>query len=285
MTIIAVSGLLWGTSFAAMKVGLQYVDPYSFAFLRMLTAFLLSAGLLFAGEQPRVSVLRDRTIWIMGALNAAGFILQFVGILYTTATRTALIVNSNIVVTALLSWRLYREPMGAGKILALPLAVLGVFLLTTGGDLSSLSGGQALGDLLVLLSGIVWSFFIVLNKGLVSRSDVSVSQIVAWVMLVTAIGTLPFAFAAGDLGRTVIPWEGWVAVAYTAVFCTFMPYFLFNKGQRYVGATLASLVLLIEVAVAIVSSALILGEQLALGSGVGALLVCVAIVLASRDSG
>jgi drug/metabolite transporter (DMT)-like permease len=64
-----------------------------------------------------------------------------------------------------------------------------------------------------------------------------------------------------------------------------MPYFLFNKGQRYVGATLASLVLLIEVAVAIVSSALILGEQLALGSGVGALLVCVAIVLASRDSG
>jgi len=285
MAVIALSGLLWGTSFVAMKIGLEYVDPYTFAFLRLSAAFAFSAVFLFAKERPRVTMLRDRSIWLLGALNAGGFILQYVGLTYTTATRTALIVNSNVAATALLSWKIRHEPMNLSKTLALPSAIVGVFLLTTGGDLSSLYGGQAFGDLLVLLSGLVWSFFLVVNKDVVSRKGSEVSQVVTWVTLVTAIGIAPFTLALGTVGSSVVPWGGWVAVAYTAVFCTFVPYLLFARAQRFVSVTLSALVLLVEVIVAIVSSALILGEQFVLGSGLGAVLVCASIILASRDSG
>ena len=195
--MIALSGVLWGTSFVAMKVGLGYVDPYSFAFLRLVTASVFSAALLFVRERPKLNVLRDRRIWVLGILNAGGFILQYVGISYTTANRTALITNSNVAFTAFLSWSLYHEPMGFGNLLALPLSVLGLFLLVTGGDLSTLSGGQVMGDLLVLLAGLVWSFFLVLNKDIVSRRSTNVSQMVAWVMLVTTIGIAPVAFLFG----------------------------------------------------------------------------------------
>ncbi|WP_455284772.1 DMT family transporter [[Eubacterium] cellulosolvens] len=285
VAVIALCGLFWGTSFVAMKIGLDYVDPYSFAFLRLFTAFVFSAAFLFIAERPRVSMLRDRSIWALGVLNAGAFVLQYVGLAYTTATRTALIVNANVTLTALLSWKVYHESMGFGKLLALPTAILGVFLLVTGGDLSSLSGGQATGDLLVLLAGVVWSFFLVLNKGMVSKKEVNVPQMVVWVMLVTALAMVPFAGFLGDVGRTAVPWQGWVAVAYTAVFCTVIPYQLFAKAQRSVTVTFSSLVLLIEVIVAAVSSTLILGEQFALGSGLGAVLVCASIVLASRGSG
>jgi len=284
IAVIAFSGVLWGTSFVAMKVGLEFVDPYSFAFLRLVTASVFSAALLFVKERPQLNVLRDRRIWTLGILNAAGFILQYVGISYTTANRAALITNSNVSFTALLSWSLYHEPMGYGNLLALPLSVAGLFLLVTGGDLSTLSGGQVLGDLLVLSAGLVWSFFLVLNKDMVSRRRADVSQMVAWVMLVTMIGTAPAAFLLGDVTRIAVPWEGWVAVAYTAVLCTVVPYWLFSRAQRVVGATLSALVLLIEVVVAIISSAVILGEQFAIGSGLGAVLVCVSIFLASRGS-
>jgi drug/metabolite transporter (DMT)-like permease len=267
-----------------MKVGLEFVDPYSFAFLRLVTASVFSAALLFVKERPQLNVLRDRRIWTLGILNAAGFILQYVGISYTTANRAALITNSNVSFTALLSWSLYHEPMGYGNLLALPLSVAGLFLLVTGGDLSTLSGGQVLGDLLVLSAGLVWSFFLVLNKDMVSRRRADVSQMVTWVMLVTMIGTAPAAFLLGDVTRIAVPWEGWVAVAYTAVLCTVVPYWLFSRAQRVVGATLSALVLLIEVVVAIISSAVILGEQFAIGSGLGAVLVCVSIFLASRGS-
>jgi len=282
--LIALTGLLWGTSFVTMKIGLEYVDPYSFAFLRLFAAFILSAAFIFIGERPEVNMLRDPSIWALGALNAGAFVLEYVGLAYTTATRTALIVNANVAVTALLSWRVYHESMGFGKLVALPLGILGVFLLVTGGDLSSLSGGQAAGDLLVFLAGIVWSFFLVLNKGMVSKKEVNVPQMVVWVMLVTAIAMVPFAVFLGGVGRALVPWEGWGAVAYTAVFCTVIPYLLFAKAQRFVTVTFSSLVLLIEVIVAVVSSVLILGEQLALGSGLGAVFVCVSIVLASRGS-
>jgi drug/metabolite transporter (DMT)-like permease len=282
--LIAFSGVLWGTSFVAMKVGLEFVDPYSFAFLRLVTASVFSAALIFVRERPELNVLRDWRIWALGILNAGGFILQYVGISYTTANRTALITNSNVAFTAFLSWSLYHEPMGFGNLLALPLSVLGLFLLVTGGDLSALSGGQVMGDLLVLLAGLLWSFFLVLNKDMVSRGSTNVSQVVAWVMLVTTIGIAPVAFMLGDVTRVVVPWEGWAAVAYTAILCTVIPYWLFTRAQRFVGATLSALVLLIEVVVAIISSTLILGEQFAIGSGLGAVLVCASIFLASRGS-
>jgi drug/metabolite transporter (DMT)-like permease len=267
-----------------MKVGLAYVDPYTFAFLRLVASFLFAAALLFFRQRPRVSVLRDWRIWALGVLNGAGFVLQYVGISYTTATRTALIVNSNVAFTALLGWVMLHEPIGFGGFVALPLALLGVFLLTTGGDLSTLAGGQAFGDLLVLMSGLVWSVFLVLNKEMVLEEDSSVSQMAAWVMLVTTISIAPVALVFGKVSNVALSWEAWAAIAYTAVICTVIPYLLFTKAQRSVSATLSALVLLIEVIVAIVSSALILGEQFAIGSGLGAVLVCVSILLASRSS-
>jgi drug/metabolite transporter (DMT)-like permease len=248
------------------------------------TASFFSAALLFLRERPKVNALRDWRIWVLGILNAGGFILQYVGISYTTATRTALITNSNVAFTAVLSWGLYHEPMGLGNLLALPLSVSGVFLLVTGGDLGTLSGGQVIGDLLVLLAGLVWSVFLVLNKDVASRKSTNASQMVAWVMLVTAIAIAPAAFLLGDVTSVAVPCEGWGAVAYTAVLCTAVPYWLFTKAQRFVSATLSALVLLIEVVVAIVSSALILGEQFAIGGGLGAVLVCASILLASRGS-
>lgn len=284
MALIAFSGVLWGTSFVAMKIGLAYVDPYSFAFLRLVVAAVFSAVLVFLRERPQFSVLRDWRIWVLGFLNAGGFVLQYVGISYTTANRTALIVNSNVAFTAFLSWSLYNEPMGLSNLLALPLSVLGLFLLVTGGNLATLSGGQMIGDLLVLLAGLIWSFFLVLNKDMVSRSGASVSQMVVWVMLVTTIGIAPTAFLLGDMTSAVVPWNGWVAVVYTAVICTVAPYWLLTRAQRYVGTTLSALVMLVEVVVAIVTSALILGEEFAIGSGLGAVLVCASIALASRGS-
>jgi drug/metabolite transporter (DMT)-like permease len=284
VALIALSGVLWGTSFVAMKVGLEFVDPYSFAFLRLVTASIFSASLLFARERPELSVLLDWRIWALGILNAVGFVFQYVGISYTTANRAALIANSNVAFTAFLSWSLYHESMSPGNLLALPLSVLGLFLLVTGGDITTLSGGQVLGDLLVLLAGLVWSFFLVLNKDIVSSKSANVSQMVAWVMLVTTIGLAPAAFIMGDMTRVAVPWEGWVAVAYTAILCTVIPYWLFTRAQRSLGATLSALVLLIEVVVAVISSGLILGEQFAIGSGLGAVLVCVSIVLASIGS-
>ena len=88
-----------------------------------------------------------------------------------------------------------------------------------------------MGDLLVLLAGLVWSFFLVLNKDMISRGSTNVSQMVAWVMLVTTIGIAPVAFLIGDVTSVAVPWEGWVAVVYTAIPCTVIPYWLSREHK------------------------------------------------------
>jgi drug/metabolite transporter (DMT)-like permease len=161
--------------------------------------------------------------------------------------------------------------------------VFGVFLLTTGGDVSNLYGGQALGDFIVLLSGLVFSFCMVLNKSMVSRHSARISQFVTWVMFTTFVGTMPFALFLGRIAEFALSWEGWAAVAYTAVFCTFVPYLLFARAQRFVTATVASLVLKSELVMALLLSVIILNEKLSIGNGLGVAAVCVGIVLASLE--
>ena len=44
LTVLA--GFLWGTSFPAIKIGLQYMDAYTFVFLRFLTASLVMLAIM-----------------------------------------------------------------------------------------------------------------------------------------------------------------------------------------------------------------------------------------------
>ena len=73
----------------------------------------------------------------------------------------------------------------------------------------------------------------------------------------------------------------WWAIAYTAVFCTVIPFFLWTWGLRYISATASSVILLIEVVFAIALATVILDERLSFGTIVGGLCIISAIVLAS----
>jgi drug/metabolite transporter (DMT)-like permease len=103
-----------------------------------------------------------------------------------------------------------------------------------------------------------------------------------WVLFVTVLPLIPFIPLSNNVSLK-LPFEAWVAVAYTAIFCWIIPYYLWLKGLKHISSVTSTIVLLTEVVVATVISYFMLGEGFTLISGAGALLILLAIVLVSLD--
>ncbi len=277
LTILA--GVLWGTSFPAIKIGLNYVNPYTFVFLRFLLASALMFVIMLSTKKLTYPTKQKKLILFLGVTNGAAYLSQYVGMTSTSAAEAALFVNLSAVWVALLSPKLQGETLGRRKILGVLAALTGVVFVTTNLDFSMLSGGQLIGDLLLIASGVVWAFFIIYNKNLVMTSN-GVLQSLTWILPLTLLPMVPFVFSsAGQI--PALPAQAWLAIIYTAVVCWIIPYYLWIEGLKHITASTSTILLLTEILVATAISFLLLNEILTMVMISGALLIIIAIVLVS----
>jgi drug/metabolite transporter (DMT)-like permease len=277
LTILA--AVLWGTSFPTIKVGLTFVDPYKFVFLRMSLASLLLLLICSGTKNLDVSLARERLVWYLGLLNGVAYLTQYLGMSSTTASKSSLLVNLSTVWVAVLSWLLLKEYISRKKILGIASGVTGVFFITTNLNPYELTQGMIIGDGLVFLSGILWSFFIVYNKSIIEAYDAI--QFMPWIFLATTLPLIPFVLLPNKVSLLNLSVEAWIVILYTAVFCWLIPYYLWLKGLKHISPVASTVILLTEVIVAIVISFFFLGETFTVTSGMGAFLILLAIILVS----
>jgi drug/metabolite transporter (DMT)-like permease len=278
LTLLA--SALWGTSFVAVKFGLEDLDAYWFLQWRLTVAAILL--LLLFGRRPEVwSYLRRPRIWNLGILMTGAYVFQFVGMQYTTASAAAFLVNFGIVFVALLSYIALGETFGRRKVIGLVVAILGVYLLTTGG-VWVWSWQDLRGDVLVLLSGLFWAGFTVVNKTVVTESETTAIPVTTAVVFLSTWMVLPFAFLLCQLPAR-LEWHQAGVIAYLAFFCTVLPFLFWLAGLRHLTPTVSAAVLLAEPVFASLFAFLLLRETMALSQWFGAALILVAIGLVSIE--
>ncbi|MGA3109516.1 MAG: DMT family transporter [Candidatus Bathyarchaeia archaeon] len=283
VALLVITSVLWGSSFVSIKIGLTFVDPYDFAFLRsIITASILLVVLVSRGSF-RSSALREPAVWGLGLVSGMGYLFQFLGLEYTTAAKTALLIDLNVIVVAILSWKIFGESFGLRKQLGVVLGAVGAALITTNGDLSGLAQGQLKGDLFAFVSGLIFALFIVIHKRLQMQRDRNVIEMSSVVMLATTIFLFPAALLLGGLNMRNISLEGWGWVAFTAIACTVIPYALWISALKAVTATIASVVGLLEIVAAMVLSTVLLGEGYSTATLLGAILVLLSILAVAES--
>lgn len=280
LTIIA--GVLWGTSFPAIKIGLNYVNPYEFVFLRFLLASALMFLIMLSTKKLTYPIKQKKLLLFLGVTNGVAYLLQYIGMNWTSAAEAALFVNLSAVWVALLSPKLQGETLGRRKILGVLAAVTGVVFVTTNLNFSMSSRGQLIGDLLVIASGVVWAFFIIYNKTLVMTNK-GVLQSLTWILPLTLLPMLPFVFSSVDQ-IPALPVQAWLVIIYTAVVCWIIPYYLWLEGLKHISASTSTILLLTEILIATAISFILLNEILTIVMVFGALLIIIAIVLVSYRS-
>ena len=276
-TVLA--GVLWGTSFPVIKVGLAVVDPYTFVFLRMLLASVLALGISWVTNNLRITSAKQPLVWSLGVLNGFAYLIQYVGMNYTTASKSSLFVNLSVVWVAVLSSFFLKEQFSRKKTAGIISGFIGVFLITTNLDLLQLTQGMIIGDGLVILSGVLWSFFILFNKRLTEQDNAI--RFMPWMCIATTLPLVLFLPLFSTISVSPLTLEAWRIIGYTAVFCWVVPYYFWVKGLQHITPTSSAVLLLLEVVTAMFISWLVLGETFTFISIVGGSFILIAIVFVS----
>jgi drug/metabolite transporter (DMT)-like permease len=270
------AGIIWGTSFVAITIGLHYADPYLLLFERFLLA---SAAVLVIGLFRRSAgvwqELRKPWIWVVGIVYTVAFLSQFVGQDLAGASLASLLSNLFIIFTPFVAYFILREHPSAGATAGVALGVVGVVLVYSA---SLASAGTAIGDLLLVGSALGYTTFIVLSKKLGISSLASSFALI----VVMAVESAPFALAGGPITiAAFLQPVGLEALLWLSVPCTVVALAMYTRGLSYTGAGQSAVLLLIEIVVGIGLSTALLGENLGPVQWLGAVVICLSIIVSS----
>jgi drug/metabolite transporter (DMT)-like permease len=275
---LVLASLIWGTSFAASKIALEHVDPFYLA----LTRFVIGAGVLllvaFILGRFSLNVFRDPIVWLIGLLNAVGQFMQNYGMQSTSATNTVLLVDINVVFVALIAAVVLKESLTRYTFYGLGLGLVGVAIISTGGDVGHMLNGNFVGNLIVFLGGVVWAFYIVYQKkALIKNTDVymiSAGAITTTAIFGVPIGLLLSSSTATDLG-------GYLAIIYLGVACTAGAFLFYIAGLKGKGATDSSIILFLEIVFAMLFAFILLSEIPTVFTAIGGVFIIAAIMIIS----
>ena len=280
--LLLLGAVIWGVAFVAQRMGMDSMPPLAFNGIRMLLAGIaLLPVIAFADrKEPArkpVTAEQKKDLRIAGLLcGTLLFIsssLQQMGLVYTSAGKAGFITALYVVLVPVISWTVFRKNPGRVIWLSVALAVAGLYLLCAP------AGGEALnrGDLLVLGCALCFTGHIMVVDHYAPRVDgIRLSCIQFFIC-----GILSMMLS---LPTETITWEGIrgavIPILYAGIMSGAVGYTLQIIGQRDVNPTVASLLMCLESVFAVLTGAVVLGERMTAGEGIGSVLMLCAVVLA-----
>jgi drug/metabolite transporter (DMT)-like permease len=274
--------LIWGTNFSITKASIAHIPPLAFTAVRFLLATLALLLLLRIIEPDKKTP--PGSFWKLAIIGLIGNTLYqpawILGLDYTSASNSAVIIGSLPGIVALLAWAFRIERLSHLVTFGIVLSLIGV-VLVVGAHGLSLGGTTTRGDLLTVGAVFCWASY---TLGL-RKLDPSVSPLRV-TAITTAVGTPGIvAMAIPQIAET--SWAGAPAFAYggivyAALISLVGAYFLFNTGVKTLGASRASVYSCFIPLVGVVVAWIFLGEAPLPLQAIGALLVIVGVWLTRR---
>jgi drug/metabolite transporter (DMT)-like permease len=319
---VLAAALLWGGSFAAMRVALQVLNPWSLMWIRMAVGLTLLAPFA-AGRLPRdLRTSYRKGDWKLLALLVASepclyFLLESNALRFTTSSQAGVIVAAAPLLVALGAKLFLGERMNAAVVAGLALSIAGVGALTL---LGAPSGGAAarpanapLGNALETGAMIAaaaytlsisrlgrryppWSltalqlgsgalFFLPGLAFLVRDGWRGFPWAKPDLLVGAKPGLLPDATAAAAGAMPVSPWVLVGALAFLGSFVTLAAFGCYNWGLSRLPAARASLFLNLIPVTAVLLGWALLGEALSAGQALAAAAVIGGVLLGQSLGG
>lgn len=283
--ILTLSALCFGGTWVAGEVAVAGLPPLTIASVRFLIASVLLYG--WARMQniprPRITARDLPLILTLGASAIAIYNVLFLyGLRLAPASDGAIIVPGFApVFTVLLAWPVLRERIGPWVVAGFAVALAGLILVMapTGGNAQA--SNRLLGDVFFVLGAVCWGIYAVAGKTATTRFTPVTSTLYA-----TVAGTLmllPFGIAErGWEALAAAPVVSWAGLLYLATFGTVFAFVFFYEGVKRIGAGPASAFAFLVPVIGVVSSILLLDEQLTTLMVAGSVLVLVGLWLVER---
>lgn len=284
--LLALAGLCWSGNHVLGRAIAGHVPPITLSALRWVLPVVLLWP--FARTHLKTDWPAIRRHWpvmlLLGLSGGAVFsALQYVGLQYTTAVNVSVLNSLGPVLIVLAVALVFRETMRGAQLAGLALSLVGVLVIVTRGDLSSLAQlSLNRGDLIILFNMCVWALYCAFLR---LRPPIHWTSFIFLLALIAAVSTAPFAVIEHMHGTTLVPdTTTLLAFLYVSIFPSLVAYASWNRGVELIGANRAGTFLHLIPLYSAVLAGLLLGETIGLHHIAGFVLILAGVWLAVRPS-
>ena len=256
-SILLLNTALWGFSAPIIKYSFQFVSPSLFLFYRyVFAASLFLPIFLLYRSRTKHHINHVRTFFVALLGTPLCLLPLFYGLNQTTALEASILESTSPIFTILTCLLFLKETLKPKERRGLALAILGTFLivlepLLTGHNQVRLS---VQGNLLIVLSNIIWTAFLLLSKKF-KTSPVHLS----FYSFVISIPFFYFVSTSQHLSFSLNP-QALPGILYMAIGGSIIAFWAYQEGQRRIEASEAAVFTYLKPAFAIPLSIIWLKE-------------------------
>jgi drug/metabolite transporter (DMT)-like permease len=265
--------VIWGSTYLAIRIGVEYWPPLLLAGIRFVVAGTLMYAFLRWRGAPAPTWAQWKAAGMIGILLLAGgnggvTVAEHMGV----ASGVAALAIATVPLFTLLCGYFWGARNTRLEWAGIVLGLIGIAMLNLGSNLQS----SPLGATLLVLAAASWAFGSVWSKHLPLPEGAMASAVE---MLVGGVVLLIGSALSGEHLQALPPIEGWAALAYLTFFgsiIAFNAYMYLLKNVRPAAATSYAYV---NPAVAVLLGIVFVGETIGIEEGLAMLVIISAVVL------
>jgi drug/metabolite transporter (DMT)-like permease len=279
-----VLGIIWGSSFLFIRIGVMEFRPIEIVFIRTAIAAIGLSGLVYFRGLP---IPWDRKLLWALFLNGIGnvivpYMLITWGEQYIESGPAAVLQSTAALFSLVIAHFAFTdERMNAKKVIGLIVGFIGVIILFS----DQLNGETLLtdglvGGLAVVGASLFYAIFTSYSRTILQRG-VKPEVVAASSMIVGAVLTAPFVFftEGGLTPLNSVSTDALYAILLLGFLNTFVAYIFFYYIIEQLGASIAPMVTYLSPVVGLSLGALFLNEQVGIQLIIGAVLILAGVAI------
>lgn len=281
---LAVTSIVWGTTWVASKMGIAHMPAFELASIRQfLGGSIYVVFFLIKGERLPT---KKQFLWLLG-MSLLMFVssngIATYGLQFITSGLAALIAALYPLSVVLIERYYYKAILITPKtLIGLSLGLLGIGFIFYKDSLKLHGAHYILGVALSLLAMITWS----IGSIIISRTKIKINAYnsIGWQMLISALIMACITLLSGDyVPLSEIPTISWGVIFYMVIGGSIFAFISFIYSMKHLKSSIASLYAYINPIVAIWVGSLVLNEQMSWNNVVGTICTLVGVYLVNKS--
>jgi len=259
------------------KMSLTVFPPFTFVFLRFITAALILIPLMIKAKDAIKK--RDIVPMALISLFGTGNVVFFAfGVRQTTATVSQILYAAVPIIATILSLVILKTSISKLKAFGVLIGFIGVITIILGpsGGKSNTAFGTITGNLLVLLAVISYAMYTVLSKKLQQKSSpLSITTMMVITTIVVQSFLIPIDISKYQEVVAKISISSVLGIVYVGAVGTAIYFLLYQKVIQKVNPLYASMIFYLQPIFTFIWSYILLGERLTINIIIGSIIALI----------
>ena len=267
--------VIWGGGFIGIKIALDL--GMSAGLLNMCRGLIFSVIVFSAFPKQVLSMTKDefKNGILVGTFNALGFVTQAVGALYTTPSNSSFLTTTNVVMVPFMAWAIFKIRPKLRNLIAVVVCMAGMGVLTGAFETEFILN---IGDVWTVLGALFFGLSIVFLAKQPEGGHFSTGAFMMGITLFAA-GVVYMVFFE-EVNFAMVSWTKVILpILYLAVGSNFVAQSMQIVAQRYLSASTACLILMLEGVFGAIFSVMFGYEPFTMNLLVGGALIVCSLIL------